>query len=140
MAKNNLEKSEYNKWISDIKLKVHNARTQTALSVNTSLLELYWEIGKGIYTKQKEAKWGSKIIDQIAIDLKHEFPDIKGLSIRNIYAMRQWYLFYSQKFSIVPQVVAQIPWGHNRLIINKIKDIDEALFYIQETMAGRETF
>ena len=134
MAKNDIEISEYNKWIIDIKLKVHHARTQIALSVNTGILELYWEIGKGIYTKQKEANWGSKIIDQIAIDLKHEFPEIKGFSRRNIYAMRQWYLFYSQKFPIVPQVVAQIPWGHNRLIISKTKDINEALFYIEETI------
>ncbi len=98
MAKNEIEASEYIKWLSDIKLKVYNVQTDIALSVNTSLLELYWEIGKGVYSKQKEANWGSKIIDQIAIDLKHEFPDIKGFSRRNIYAMRQWYLFYSQKF------------------------------------------
>ena len=134
MTKNNIEISEYNEWIREIKIKVRTARTQVALSMNTSLLELYWEIGKGIYIKQKEANWGAKIIDQIAIDLKHEFPDIKGFSRRNIYAMRQWYLFYSQEFPFVPQAVAQIPWGHNRLIISKTKDINEALFYIQETI------
>lgn len=77
---------------------------------------------------------GSGVVDRIATDLKHEFPYIKGFSRRNIYAMRQWYLFYSERFSTVPQLVAQIPWGHNRLIISKVRDINEALFYAQETI------
>jgi len=48
--------------------------------------------------------------------------------------MRQWYLFYSEKFKFVPQAVAQIPWGHNRLIMTKIKNIEEAIFYAQATI------
>ena len=59
---------------------------------------------------------------------------IKGFSRRNLYAIRQWYLFYSSDSSIVPQPVAQIPWGHNRLIINKIKDVMEAIFYCRATV------
>ena len=136
MDKNSIDNVEYIKWISEIKFKVHSARTQIALSINSSLLELYWEIGKGIHNKQKHSNWGSKIIDRISIDLKHEFPNLKGFSRRNIYAMRQWYLFYSQKFESVPQVVAQIPWGHNRLIITKIQDINEALFYVHEIISN----
>ncbi len=126
--------SEYYEWINKIKAKIHSTRAKVILSANSELLNLYWEIGKEIVEKQTKADWGSKIIEKIAIDLKHEFPDIKGFSRRNIYAMRQWYLLYSQRFEFVPQVVAQIPWGQNRLIITKIKDIDEALFYAQETL------
>jgi predicted nuclease of restriction endonuclease-like (RecB) superfamily len=133
MLKNN-EIDAYNEWISDIKSKVHSARTKIALSVNSSVLELYWEIGREICEKQKEANWGAKIIDKIALDLTLEFPDIKGFSRRNIYAMKQWFLFYSQISSFVPQDVAQIPWGHNRLIITKTKNIKEALFYTKETI------
>ena len=62
----------------------------------------------------------------LKIELTSEFPDIKGFSRRNIYAIRQWYVFYSQKYEFVPQAVAQIPWGHNRLIISKIKEIEIA--------------
>ncbi|MCK5815334.1 MAG: DUF1016 family protein [Flavobacteriaceae bacterium] len=134
MAKNAINTIEYNTWINAIKSKVQVARTKVALSINSGVLELYWEIGKDIHTQIKEANWGTKIIDQIAIDLKTEFPDIKGFSRRNIYAMRQWYLFYSQLSSFVPQVVAQIPWGHNRLIISKTKDVNEALFYTNEAI------
>lgn len=129
-----LNSEEYVNWFSELKTKIQKAKTKVALSVNYGVLEIYWEIGKDICKKQEESNWGSKIIDQISIDLKHSFPEIKGFSRRNIYAMRQWYLFYSKKFEFVPQAVAQIPWGQNRLIISKIKDIDEALFYTKETI------
>lgn len=136
MLNEEINTSEYYKWINEIKAKIHSARTKIALSVNKAVLELYWEIGKQIILKQNKSNWGSKIIDKIAVDLKHEFPDMKGWSKRNIYAMRQWYLFYSQQSEILPQVVAQIPWGQNRLIISKTKDIDEAIFYAQKTLTN----
>lgn len=129
----NMHTSEYSEWIKLLKTKIHTARTQVALSINSQVIELYWEIGKDITEKQKKSNWGSKFIEQTAIELKHEFPEIKGLSRRNLYAMKQWYIFYAQKYSFVPRLVAQIPWGHNRLIITKIKDIEEAEFYCNET-------
>ena len=134
MPKKNTEITDYNKWISSLKTKVQRAQSQIALAVNSAVLELYWEIGKEIDIKLKNANWGTKIIGQISIDLMLAFPNIKGFSKRNIYAMRQWYSFYSQKSTFVPQAVAQIPWGHNRLIISKIKNLDEALFYTKETI------
>ena len=134
MSNISITSKEYLNWIGELKAKIRKVRTRIALSVNSAVIELYWEIGKDIYLKQKNAKWGSKIIDQIAIDLKHDFPDIKGLSRRNIYAMRQFYLFYSNEFEFVPQLVAQIPWGHNRLIISKLDNMEEALFYVNESI------
>ncbi len=129
-----LNLSEYKNWIAELKSKIHAARRKVAYSINSQLIEMYWEIGKDISEKQEESKWGSKFIEQIALELKHEFPEINGFSRRNIYAIRQWYKFYSPKYQFVPQSVAQIPWGHNRLIITKIKDIDEAEFYCNETI------
>ncbi len=134
MSNISITSKDYQNWIGELKAKIRKVRTRIALSVNSAVIELYWEIGNDIYLKQKNAKWGSKIIDQIAIDLKNDFPDIKGLSRRNLYAMRQFYLFYSDEFEFVPQSVAQIPWGHNRLIISKINNIQEALFYVQESI------
>ncbi len=129
-----ISQSDYIEWINSLKATIHGTRTRISLAVNSNILELYWNIGRDIYQKQQESNWGGKIIEQISVDLKHEFPDINGFSRRNIYAMRQWYLFYSQRFEFVPQVVAQIPWGQNRLIVTKVKDIDEALFYVNETI------
>jgi len=134
MSDISITSKEYLNWIGELKAKIRKVRTRIALSVNSAVIELYWEIGKDIYLKQEDAKWGSKIIDQIAIDLKRDFPDIKGLSRRNIYAMRQFYLFYSNEFEFVPQAVAQIPWGHNRLIISKLDNTEEALFYVNESI------
>jgi predicted nuclease of restriction endonuclease-like (RecB) superfamily len=121
-------------WISDLKLRIHEARRKVAFSINSQLLELYWEIGREICEKQEKAAWGSNLIEQVADELKMEFPDVKGFSRRNLFAIRQWYRFYCQKYQFVPQLVAQIPWGHNRLIITKIKNIAEAEFYCLETI------
>jgi len=127
-----IDNKEYLNWLREIKRKIYSARTSVALSVNTHLHKLYWEIGKDIVIKQQKSSWGAKLLEQMSIDLKHEFPDIKGFSRRNLYAIRQWYLFYSKEYEFVPQDVAQIPWGHNRLLISKLNNINEALFYSNE--------
>jgi len=124
----------YKTWLKEIKQKIQSAQLKAAVNVNTHLLELYWELGKDIAQKQKEAKWGEAVLEQLSVDLKLAFPDIKGFSRRNLYAIKQWYMFYCDVSTIVPQVVAQIPWGHNRLIISKIKDTQEALFYCKATL------
>ena len=124
-----INSTEYNNWLKEIKQKIKSAQSKAALSVNSTLLELYWDIGKEIIEKQQHKNWGSGFIDQFAADLRKSFPNIKGFSRRNVYAIRQWYLFYSEQFEFVPQLVAQIPWGHNRLIISRVKEIDKAIFY-----------
>jgi predicted nuclease of restriction endonuclease-like (RecB) superfamily len=133
MEKNEIN-IEFTTWIDSLKKKVHSARQKIAFSINSQLLELYWEIGKEVNTKISNSNWGTNIIEKISTELTSEFPDIKGFSRRNIYAIRQWYLFYSQKYEFVPQTVAQIPWGHNRLIISKIKDIQIAEFYTEHCL------
>lgn len=125
---------EYTNWLKGIKDKIRGTQLKASLSVNSILIELYWDLGREIVSKQEKSQWGSNIVEQLSIDLKHEFPEINGFSRRNLYAIRQWYLFYKQEFEFVPQVVAQIPWGHNRLIISKVKEIDAALFYTRATI------
>lgn len=129
-----LQDKLYNKWLEGIKQKIKLTQLKVAVSINAQLMEMYWEIAKDIVSKQAEAKWGDAILEQLAIDLALSFPNIKGFSRRNLYAIRQWFLFYSVKSIIVPQAVAQIPWGHNRLIVSKIKNTTEALFYCFATM------
>jgi predicted nuclease of restriction endonuclease-like (RecB) superfamily len=132
----------YASWITDLKLQIARARQRAALSLNTALIELYWQIGKSMVEKEKTAGWGSGFIGRMSRDLTSAFPDMKGFSRRNLYVIRQWFLFYSVRFAIVPQAGAQIPWTHNRLILNKIKDIDEALWYASAAAThgwGRDT-
>jgi hypothetical protein len=111
-----LTSSDYRIWIQKLKSKIHVARSKVALSVNAQLIELYWTLGKDISEKLSSSVWGSSFIDQIAIDLKHEFPDNKGFSRRNLYIISQWYKFYSQRFEFVPQAVAKIPWDTTGLL------------------------
>jgi len=130
----NITTPDFFEWITTLKAKIQSARNKLAFSINSQVLELYWEIGRDIAEKQHKSGWGSNFVEKIAEELKLDFPEIKGFSRRNIYAILQWYRFYSEKYQFVPQVVAQIPWGHNRLIITKVKDIDEAEFYCQATI------
>lgn len=126
--------STYKTWLKRLKQKIKLAQLKATVSINMQLMELYWELGKDIVLKQNEAKWGDAILDQLALDLKLSFPEIHGFSRRNLYAIRQYFLFYSPENEFVPHAVAQIPWGHNRLIISKTKDTKEALFYCHATL------
>ena len=125
---------DYKNWLNSIKQRIKSAQYRASLSVNSTLLELYWDIGKDVVEKQKNEDWGSGFIEQFASDLRKSFPEIKGFSTRNVYAMRQWYLFYYKQFTILPQAVAKLPWGHNRLIITRIKDVEKAIFYAHATI------
>lgn len=85
---------EYKIWIEDIKQKIRSSQLKAAVSVNEQLIMLYWDIGKSIVEKQNEFTWGSKIVEQMAKDLKRELPDTNGFSRTNLFAMRKFYLFY----------------------------------------------
>ena len=133
----NIQTTEYKKFIQKIKKKAQQAQIKASVRVNSTLLEFYWELETDIVEKQKTANWGSGFLKQISKDLMNEFPDMKGFSLRNIKYIRQWYLFYCEENEKGQQVVAlltQIPWGHNLHIITKLKKMDEALFYVQKTV------
>jgi len=123
----------YFDFIQDIKNRVQSAQIKAAVSVNQELLRLYWDMGAKIVEKQKQTAWGDGFLKQMSHDLQDDFPDMKGFSLRNLKYMRQWYSFWSDAL-IGQQAVAQIPWGHNLVILSKIQDHEEALFYVQKTI------
>ncbi|MDO6432756.1 PDDEXK nuclease domain-containing protein [Flavitalea sp. BT771] len=124
---------QYTKWLVDIKQKIQVAQIKAAVKVNHELLNLYWELGEEICEKQKNTNWGEALIDQLSKDLSKAFPGVKGFSRTNLFFMRKWFLFY-QNAEKVSQLVRQIPWGHNREIVMKCTDIEEAIFYVQGTI------
>lgn len=126
--------AEYAAWFAGLKQRIQQARQSAALALNSALLEMHWHLGSVIVERERQAQWGSGFIEALSRDLAREFPDMNGFSRRNLYAIRQWYLFYAELGPFVPQAVAQIPWGHNRLIVAKIKAREEALWYAQETL------
>ena len=124
---------EYIDFIQNLKNEVKRARQKAVRSVNAELIQLYYSTGQKIVQKQKETNWGDNLIGQIEIDLKNEFLEMTGFTRRNLLYMRKMYLYF-EEVEKVPQAVAQMPWGHIRLILDKIRDLDEAHFYIQETI------
>lgn len=130
--------SNYAQAFLHIKKQIQEAQVKAALSVNTELIKLYWSIGKMISEKQKANSWGTKIIEQLARDLQKSFPGIEGFSRTNVFRMRAFFLAYSE----VPQAVGQIdllpffsiPWGHNAVILEKVKNNDERIWYAQKTI------
>lgn len=125
--------NEYKQFLSNIKSKIKLAQLKSHIKVNEEMLRLYWDIAEMILEKQNNSSWGDGVLEKISKDLKKEFPDLQGFSLRNIKYMRQWYQFYSIGQQAVAQIF-QIPWGHNIHIISKSKTIEEAIFYINATI------
>ncbi len=127
---------EYIRWVNKLKNLIQKTQIKAAVSVNRELLKLYWNMGKAISEKVGKSNWGTSVVEQLSIDLKNAFPNQKGFSRSNLFSMKKWYEFYSNS-SIAPekiqQLVGQIPWGHNVVILSKVKTFQEALFYLTKT-------
>jgi predicted nuclease of restriction endonuclease-like (RecB) superfamily len=124
----------YADWLKALKSKVRQVQLNAAVKVNQELLQFYWELGGDILERQKKATWGDGFLTQLSKDLCAEFPDLHGFSLRNLKYIRQWVLFWSGASPIGQQLVAQIPWGHNLVILSKAATHEEAEFYIQKTL------
>ena len=115
------------------KKEIQKQRISVVLNANSSMICLYWNIGRAILQKQEEEGWGSKVIDRMAKDLKEAFPDMSGFSPRNIKYMRKFAECWPD-FEIVQQVVAQIPWRTNRMLLDKLNTQEERLWYAHKTI------
>ena len=134
----------YKDWVIYLKNRIRSAQLKAAVTVNAGMINLYWEIGKSIYQKQTANQWGAKIVENLANDLKTGLPDTHGFSRSNLYAMRKFYLFYTDS-PIVHQaggqlteqtILTKIPWRHHIAILSNCKTTDEAEFYIRQTIAN----
>jgi len=166
----------YIQWIQELKQKIKSAQLKASIAVNEEMILLYWDIGKSIVEKQHAFAWGSKVVEQMAKDLKKELPDTQGFSRTNLFSMRKFYSFYANA-SIVQQAVVQlqvndnqdnrqiilqaggrnendenkiihqaggqlykdhifckIPWRHHVAILSNCSNIEDALFYLQQTL------
>lgn len=125
----NINKNQYKKIFENIKNEILSSQYKAMQAVNKELIFMYWHIGKIIL---ENARWGNKFIDNLSIDLKLEFPTIKGFSIRNLKNMKKFAKEYPD-FEFVQNVSAQITWSDNLLIIDKVKEFEERKWYIDET-------
>jgi predicted nuclease of restriction endonuclease-like (RecB) superfamily len=121
----------YAPLLADLKARVRAAQVRAVLSVNRELVSLYWHIGRQILRCQREEGWGAKVVERLAQDLRAEFPEIEGFSPRNLKYMRALAVAYPED-EFVQQVVAQIPWGHNLLWLNKQQELRK--WYARQTL------
>ncbi|MBS0469295.1 MAG: DUF1016 family protein [Proteobacteria bacterium] len=118
----------YADWLSELKTRIHSAQQRAALAVNRELVLLYWQIGRDILARQTEQGWGAKVIERLAHDLHTAFPQMKGFSRANLMYMRAFAQAWpSEEF--VQQPVGQLPWGHNLVLLSKLKSADERQWY-----------
>lgn len=127
---NKINSNDYRYIFENIKTEVLKSQYRAMQSVNKELIFMYWKIGKIILDN---SVWGNKFIDNLSIDLKLQFPNMQGFSQRNLKYMRKLAEEYPD-FKFVQQVVAQIPWGHNLILLDKIKDIQERKWYIKQSI------
>lgn len=139
-----MDLTQYSTVLSEIKQRVRTAQLKAAVSVNTEMINMYWDIGQIIYERQQLNGWSAKVIPKLAVDLKNEIPETKGFSERNLGRMLAFYKEYSDS-SILPQAVAKlnyrqllcsIPWGHNILLLEKVKDVEQRFWYVDQIIAN----
>ncbi len=118
----------YASWLADLKDRIHNARQRASLAVNRELVLLYWQIGQDILARQAAQGWGAKVIERLSNDLHAAFPEMKGFSRANLMYMRAFAEAWPDA-TIVQQAVGQLPWGHNLVLLAKLKEPKHRLAY-----------
>lgn len=133
----------YQRFLAEIINLVQNHRVLAVRTVQTISNQLYWNIGDLILKKQKEYGWGKSIVEQLSKDLNHHIGEGISWSPRNLWFMRQLVTEYSNlnqagsEIENLKQLVSEVPWKHNILIIQKVKDIKARIFYLQTTIKNR---
>ncbi|WP_059399996.1 PDDEXK nuclease domain-containing protein [Pseudomonas aeruginosa] len=124
----------YGEWLADLKGRIHSAQQRATLAVNRELVLLYWQFGNDILTRQAQQGWGAKVIERLAHDLRIAFPEMKGFSRANLMYMRAFAEAWPDA-AIVQQAVGQLPWGHNLVLLTRLKDPQQRLAYAQSAIA-----
>ena len=128
MEENKIIEKDFKQIVENIKSEIYKTQTLIMSDANKRLIDLYFYVGKVVYEK---SSWGNKFIENLSIAMKVEFPNIKGFSVRNIKNMKKFYKELSEDKK-VQMASAQIPWSHNMLILDKIKNTEERLWYMEK--------
>ncbi|MDR3632987.1 MAG: PDDEXK nuclease domain-containing protein [Isosphaeraceae bacterium] len=150
--------ADYPAFLESLKRRVQQAQTKAMLSVNRELIQLYWEIGRLICERQERAGWGQSVLERLADDLQKALPGVSGFSRSNVFRMRAFYVAYRSREKVAqpvrqpkatpkvaqpvtqlveegpPEAVAGLPWGHNVVLLQKVKDPAQRLWYAAKTL------
>lgn len=154
---NSIDK-DYMQLLNQIKQRIRVAQQRAILSANGEMLRMYWDIGRMLHYQQENASWGTKVLERLSADLKNEFPQVKGFSVRNCQFMIQFYKEYNQELTFAKPSVSQsgeaitkpsvsqlsqpkydlpitlISWAHNIVLMQKVKDLDARYWYMTKTI------
>ncbi|MBI2889232.1 MAG: DUF1016 domain-containing protein [Nitrospirae bacterium] len=119
--------------LAEIKQRIQAGRLRTVMAANASMVRLYWDIGRLILERQQREGWGAKIIDRLSADLREAYPDMSGLSPRNLKYMRAFAAAWPDS-AIVQRVIAQIPWRTNIALLDKLDDSDTRMWYAEKAI------
>ncbi len=126
---------DYALTLEELKARIQEERLRVVLSANAAMVLLYWDVGRVILERQQQEGWGAKVIDRLSADLRQEFPDMRGLSPRNLKYMRAFASTWPER-RIVQEVLAQITWYHNIALLEKLDDAQTRLWYARKTIAN----
>ncbi len=128
--------SDYGDWLADLKLRIRGAQSRAVLAINEEQIRLYHSIGCEILERRGRQGWGAKVIDRLSSDLREAFPDMKGLSSRNLKYMS---VFAKQcpDRQIGQQAAAQLPWFHIVMLLTKVEDSAQREWYAIKAAAER---
>lgn len=129
-----IQTTEYNEILQQAVAVIENTRSTIAKQVNGSVTSAYWQIGKLLHERKVESGHGDGVVKQLSVDLKERYPKM-GMSKRNLWYMKRFYLRYANCDAKVQRSVALLPWSHNVLLLSKNLDDDATLYYAQETIA-----
>jgi len=122
--------NEYLETVEQVKREIRSAQHRATVQINCELLRLYHAIGTVINAHKV---WGSRFVENLAADIKLSFPEMKGYSVRNLKYMAKFAEAYPEN-EFVQQAVAQIPWGHTVVLLDKFSDDTVRNWYIEKTI------
>ncbi len=128
-----IEKTAYLQFLKEIKEKIASARINAYRGLNRALIRLYWDIGKTIVDRQQRYGWGEGIVERLSKDLTDEVKGKKGFSPNNLWRMRNFYRAYKDDLKLA-QLVQEIPWGHNIVIMQRVKEQKIRKYYIESSI------
>lgn len=121
---------DYENSLSSIIKRVEESKHKAITTVNKLLIELYWFIGETIINLQEKSKWGDKVVEKLSQDLRMKYPDMNGLSERNLWNMKRFYETYHQ-YAKLQALLAEISWTNNVIMVDKINMIKQKEFYFK---------
>ncbi|WFS64260.1 PDDEXK nuclease domain-containing protein [Pseudodesulfovibrio thermohalotolerans] len=131
--KNSISKpKDYPRLLTEIKERIRSAQYEALKAVNKELVGLYWDIGRMIVERQDVEGWGKAVVEQLAADLRTEFPGVGGFSASNLWRMKAFFEAYTGLEKLAP-LVREIGWSHNLAILERCKEPLEREFYLRMT-------